>query len=41
MVIGGSFTLGRLFDFSFAHSWLNEALAFFLKNFLCRENFLM
>ena len=32
IVIRDSFTLGRLFDFIFAHSWLNGALYFSLKN---------
>jgi len=31
IVICGSFTLGRLFEFTFAHSWFIEALTFLEK----------
>jgi hypothetical protein len=32
MLIFGSFTHGRLFDFIFAHFWFNGVLYFSLKN---------
>ena len=36
-----SFTLGGLFDFIFAHSWLNRALYFSLKNLFCEKVFFL
>jgi len=40
MVVFGSFTLGRLFEFIFAHFWLNGALNFSLKSWFCGKSFL-
>jgi hypothetical protein len=41
MLICGSFTLGRLFDFIFAHFLFNGVLYFSLKNLICRKFFLI
>ena len=39
IVICGSFTLGRLFDFISTYFWLNGALYFSLKNLFCEKAF--
>ena len=41
MLICGSFMLGRLFDFIFAHFLFNGVLYFSLKNLFCGKSFFL